>query len=78
VGLTIAGAAALAAGAPRAAGACALGAVAGIGRFAAMRLRGASLAPSHVAEMLCTSALIPFLALWWRAVGVLRFKVIYP
>ncbi|MEF7615749.1 glycosyltransferase family A protein [Aquincola sp. MAHUQ-54] len=78
VGLAAAAAAALAGGAPRVAAGCAAGALAGIGRFAAVRLRGTSHAPSHVGEMLCTSALIPFLALGWRVVGAWRFKVLYP
>ncbi|WP_348753728.1 glycosyltransferase family A protein [uncultured Aquincola sp.] len=78
VGLTGAALLALAAGAPRAAGWCAAGALLGIGRFAWQRLRGSSHEPAHVWEMLCTSAAIPFLALWWRVVGAWRFKVIYP
>ncbi|MFN6992975.1 MAG: glycosyltransferase [Aquincola tertiaricarbonis] len=78
VGLTGAALVALANGAPQAAGWCGLGALLGIGRFAWLRLRGASHDPAHVWEMLCTSAAIPFLALWWRVVGAWRFKVIYP
>lgn len=78
VGLTGAAVVSLAAGAPRAAAWCAAGALLGIGRFAWMRLRGASHDPAHVWEMLCTSAAIPFLALWWRVVGAWRFKVLYP
>jgi hypothetical protein len=34
-----------------------------------------SKSPSHVAEMLVTSALIPPLAVFWRAVGAFRFRV---
>jgi GT2 family glycosyltransferase len=49
----------------------------GIAAFALRRLRGASLAPSHVIEMLLTSAVIPFLALFWRAVGAWRYRVAY-
>lgn len=42
--------------------------------FCAIRLRGASLAPSHVAEMLVTSVLIPPLSLFWRLRGAWHFK----
>ncbi len=43
--------------------------------FAWRRLQGASLSPSHVAEMLYTSALIPFLSLYWRVRGALQWRV---
>ena len=46
--------------------------------FAGRRLRGASLAPAHVAEMLVTSIAIPFLAVFWRIRGALRFRTLYP
>jgi hypothetical protein len=46
--------------------------------FARRRLRGASLAPSHVAEMLVTSVAIPFLAVFWRIRGAWRFRTLYP
>ncbi len=46
--------------------------------FAWQRLRGASRAPSHVAEMLVTSIAIPYLAVFWRLRGALRFKVLFP
>ncbi len=39
------------------------------------RLRRVSHAPSHVVEMLVTSALIPLLAVFWRLVGAARFRV---
>lgn len=45
--------------------------------FTAYRLRGASLSPRHIAEMLYTSAVIPPLALYWRIAGALRFKVAF-
>lgn len=45
------------------------------GRFAAERLRGTSRAAAHVTEMAVTSALIPPLAIFWRLVGALRFRV---
>lgn len=44
------------------------------GRFCLQRLRRTSKAPSHVAEMIVTSALIPPLAVFWRAVGAFKFK----
>jgi glycosyltransferase involved in cell wall biosynthesis len=45
--------------------------------FAARRLRGTSRAPTHVAEMLVTSAIIPPLSLFWRAVGGVRHRVAF-
>jgi glycosyltransferase involved in cell wall biosynthesis len=45
------------------------------GRFCVRRLMKTSKSPSHVAEMLVTSALIPPLAVFWRAVGAFRFRV---
>jgi len=44
--------------------------------FFLKRLRGTSLAPLHVAEMLVTSIAIPPLAMFWRIVGWLRFRVL--
>lgn len=44
-------------------------------RFAWRRLRHTSRSPSHVAEMIVTSMLIPPLAIYWRVVGALRFRV---
>jgi glycosyltransferase involved in cell wall biosynthesis len=44
-------------------------------RFCGRRLRGNSRAPGHVAEMLVTSALIPFLSVFWRLYGAARFRV---
>lgn len=44
------------------------------GRFCLQRLRHTSKSPLHVVEMLLTSALIPPLAVFWRAVGALRFR----
>lgn len=45
--------------------------------FACKRLKGASHAPRHVAEMLVTSLLIPFLAVFWRLAGAWHFRVIF-
>jgi hypothetical protein len=44
-------------------------------RFCAQRLRRTSRSPSHVVEMAVTSALIPPLAVFWRAVGAWKFRV---
>ena len=46
-------------------------------RFALRRLDGTSRRAAHVAEMLWTSIAIPPLALWWRLVGVLRYRVVF-
>ncbi|MBX9627328.1 MAG: glycosyltransferase [Gemmataceae bacterium] len=45
------------------------------GRFAGRRLRGNSLRPSHVAEMVVTSALVPPLSVFWRLAGASGFRV---
>lgn len=46
--------------------------------FAVYRLRGTAKTPSHIAEMLVTSAAIPYTACFWRMVGAWRFKVLFP
>jgi glycosyltransferase involved in cell wall biosynthesis len=46
-------------------------------RFCWQRLRGTSHSPSHVAEMLVTSALIPPLSVYWRLRGALTFRVVF-
>ncbi len=43
--------------------------------FAGQRLENTSHHPGHVAEMLVTSALIPFLAIYWRIRGSLAYRV---
>lgn len=45
------------------------------GRFCFRRLKDTSKSPRHIAEMIVTSALIPPLAVFWRAVGALKFRV---
>ncbi|HEX5463480.1 MAG TPA: glycosyltransferase family A protein [Burkholderiales bacterium] len=45
------------------------------GCFCARRLRDTSRRPAHVLEMVCTSALIPPLSVFWRLRGALRFRV---
>ena len=60
-----------------------LPAVAGIGallwfgltlRFFLLRMRGRSRAWRHIAEMAVTSALIPFLSIYWRIRGAIRYR----
>ena len=43
-------------------------------RFCARRLRLTSKRPGHVAEMVVTSALIPFLSVYWRLRGALAYR----
>lgn len=43
-------------------------------RFFVRRMRGRSTAFSHLAEMAVTSALIPFLSVYWRLRGALRYR----
>lgn len=45
------------------------------GRFCRSRLQGTRKTLPHVAEMAVTSAVIPPLAVYWRMVGALRFRV---
>lgn len=47
------------------------------GRFCIRRLRHTSRAPSHISEMLVTSALIPPLAIFWRVRGAVAFRVFF-
>jgi len=44
-------------------------------RFCAMRLAATTKTPSHVLEMAVTSALIPPVAVFWRLVGAIKFRV---
>lgn len=64
-------------GAGGAAAACALLAGALMLQLAARRLRDTTRAPAHVAEMLLTSALIPFLSVYWRLAGAWHFRVLF-
>jgi glycosyltransferase involved in cell wall biosynthesis len=48
-----------------------------IGRFCIKRLRHTSRRPSHILEMVCTSILIPPVAVYWRLRGALRFRVLF-
>ena len=47
------------------------------GRFCARRLAGTRRTPDHVAEMVATSALIPFLSVYWRLRGALKFRAAF-
>jgi len=58
-----------------AAAACAALALALILGFAFKRLRGLHKSPRQVADMLISSAAIPYLSLYWRLVGALRWRV---
>ncbi len=44
-------------------------------RFCSFRLQGTSLGPRHVLEMAVTSPVVPFLSLFWRLWGAIRFRV---
>jgi GT2 family glycosyltransferase len=46
-------------------------------RFCAARLARSSKAPAHVAEMLLTSIAIPPAAVFWRALGAFRYRVLF-
>ncbi|HEX7079858.1 MAG TPA: glycosyltransferase [Gammaproteobacteria bacterium] len=47
------------------------------GRFCIARLRPATKRAPHIAEMIVTSVLIPPIAVFWRMVGALRFRVVF-
>lgn len=49
----------------------------GIIRFAVKRLEHTSRSFGHVFEMIVTSALIPFLSIYWRVVGGIRYRVLF-
>ena len=46
-------------------------------QVALARRRHTTRRPSHVVEMLSTSALIPFLSVYWRLRGAIRFRVMF-
>ncbi|MGN6779993.1 MAG: HAD-IIIA family hydrolase [Marmoricola sp.] len=73
-GATAGAAVALAAGRRRAAGLIALGAVAGIGEFAAARIAPGPRDADEVRRMLLTSATIPFAATWHSLRGFRRHR----
>jgi len=45
------------------------------GRFCLRRLRRTTHRPGHVAEMVATSTVIPFLSVFWRLYGAWKFRV---
>ena len=49
----------------------------GLWTLAWRRLRHTSHRAEHVAEMLATSAVIPFLSVYWRLRGALRWRVLF-
>ncbi|WP_407429060.1 glycosyltransferase family 2 protein [Arcticibacter sp.] len=48
-----------------------------VGEFAARRLRNTSRSLEHVSEMLATSALIPFLSVYWQLYGAWKYRVLF-
>jgi hypothetical protein len=46
-------------------------------QFCLQRLDGTSRAPSHIAEMAVTSALIPPTTVFWRLYGAWKFRVLF-
>ena len=56
---------------------CAGGALALMLELAWQRLRKISRTPRQVAEVLATSALLPFLSVYWRLRGAWRFRVLF-
>lgn len=52
-------------------------ALAGVLRIATKRLRGGARTPEHIAETVLTSALIPFLSVYWRLRGAIHFRVLF-
>ena len=43
--------------------------------MAIRRLRGTAKSVSHIADIVITSALIPPAAVFWRALGAIRYRV---
>jgi glycosyltransferase involved in cell wall biosynthesis len=50
---------------------------AGVVRLAVRRLRRTALTPEHIVEMVVTSAVIPFLSVYWRLRGAIHFRVLF-
>jgi hypothetical protein len=46
-------------------------------RFITRRLARNSLTVSHVSEMILTSLFIPWLSVFWRLYGAVRFRVVF-
>jgi GT2 family glycosyltransferase len=66
-----------AAGADRFAEASVLAALALVLRLAWLRLRRTDRSVPHLLEMVATSAVIPFLSVYWRVRGAVRFRVLF-
>jgi hypothetical protein len=47
------------------------------GWFAFKRLRNTSRSFNHVMEMICTSAIIPVISIYWNLYGAIKFKTLY-
>ncbi|MBO9201608.1 MULTISPECIES: hypothetical protein [Niastella] len=47
------------------------------GWLAWKRLRNTSRSLYHIAEMICTSAIIPVLSIYWDLYGAIKFKTLY-
>jgi len=77
VALTLAAPVLWAAGIEGSAGVSLLLALGGVLRLAARRLQRTALTPGHVVERIVTSAVIPFLAVYWRLRGALHFRVLF-
>jgi len=45
--------------------------------FCFKRLKSTALTPSHVLEMAWTSLWIPFLSVYWRIYGAVKFRVVF-
>lgn len=54
-----------------------VGAAALVARVAWRRVRPTRRTPAHVTEMIVTSVMIPFLSVFWRLCGALRFRVLF-
>jgi GT2 family glycosyltransferase len=57
--------------------ACALCVVALVVNLAITRVQSAGQSPRHLLQTLATSALIPFLSVYWRVRGALHFRVLF-
>jgi hypothetical protein len=68
----------LIADAPRIAALAAIASIAMTLWFAMRRLKTTSRTPAHIAEMLWTSAIIPYLSIYWRIRGAFKFRVFFP
>jgi glycosyltransferase involved in cell wall biosynthesis len=77
VGATFAAAMLAVLGAPLAAAGSAATALTLVLRLAWQRLRPTRRDAAHVLEMLATSALIPYLSVYWRTRGALHFRVLF-